>query len=171
MQAVRADRRASGVSGYWATLYSEHAAGLGHFLRKLTGDPEVASELVQETFVRAIRAGRQAELRSERAWLYRIASNLARDHARRRRLLRFVPFSGGEVDPAALDPDAALVHRALDRLTPALSTALLLHYDAGFSRQEIAEIEGVTEDAVKARLARGREAFARAFKQVGGDLG
>lgn len=110
-------------------------------------------------------------MRNARAWLFRVARNLARDHARRRRLLRFVPFSGREVDPTAIDPDADLVHRALIQLPPKLSTTLLLHYEAGFSRREIAEMDGVTEEAVKARLARGREAFARAFEQAGGDLG
>lgn len=158
------------MSAYWSALYAEHAPALASFLRKLTGDPEVASELVQETFVRGIRSGREADLRSARAWLFRIAGNLARDHQRRRRILRFVPFSGRETDPTDIDPDADLVHRALRRLPRTLSTTLLLHYDAGFSRKEIAAMEGVTEDAVKARLARGRDAFASAFERVGGDL-
>lgn len=170
MEALRFGASALAVSSYWSALYSEHAAALASFLRKLTGDPEVASELVQETFVRAIRSGRETELRTARAWLFRVAGNLARDHARRRRLLRFVPFSGREVDRTVIDPDADLVHRALRQVSPMLSTTLLLHYDAGFSRKEIAHMDGVTEEAVKARLARGREAFARAFEQVGGDL-
>lgn len=164
-------RHAIPVSSYWAALYSEHATALTVFLRKLTGDPEVASELMQETFVRAIRSGGESDLRSARAWLFRIAGNLARDHHRRRRLLRFVPFTGREPDPARIDPDADLVHRALRQLPGTLATTLLLHYDAGFSRKEIAGMDGVTEDAVKARLARGRDAFAQAYERLGGDLG
>lgn len=159
------------MSSDWSALYSEHAVGLASFLRKLTGDPEVASELVQETFVRAIRSGDATELHSARARLFRVARNLARDHARRQRLVQFVPFSGREVNPARTDPDADLVHRALRQLPSTLSTTLLLHYDAGFARREIAEMDGVTEDAVKARLARGRQAFARAFAEIGGELG
>lgn len=158
------------MSDQWSDLYAENAAALASFLRKLTGDPEVASELVQETFARAIRSGWRTEIRSQRAWLFRIAGNLARDHHRRRLLLRFVPFSGREADPAGFDHDAHLVHRALRELSSALATTLLLHYDAGFSRKEIADMHGVTEDAVKARLARGREAFARAYERIGGDL-
>ncbi|MBI2756901.1 MAG: RNA polymerase sigma factor [Chloroflexi bacterium] len=158
------------VSSYWSALYADYAAPLASFLRKLTGDPEVARELVQETFVRAIRTGREAEVRSGRAWLFRIAGNLARDHERRRHVLRFVPFTGREPDPTGIDPDADLVHRALRQLPTTLSRTLLLHYDAGFSRREIADMDGVTEEAVKARLARGRQAFAQAFERVGGDL-
>lgn len=164
-------RQSPAVNPDWSALYSEHAAGLVSFLRKLTGDAEVANELMQETFVRAIRRSGEMELRSGRAWLFRIAANLARDHLRRRQLVRFVPFSGREPDPRRIaDPDAGLVHRALRELPETLSVTLLLHYDAGFSRKEIAEMHGVTEEAVKARLARGRDAFARAFMQVGGDL-
>lgn len=124
---------------------------------------------MQETFVRAIRSGHEGDVRSARAWLYRIAGNLACDHRRRQRLLRFVPFSGREPVPVGFsDHDADLVHDALRRLPSMLARTLLLHYDAGFSRREIADMDGVTEDAVKARLARGRAAFERAFGQVGG---
>lgn len=172
METAEVGRRVAAVNTDWSALYSEHAAALASFLTKLTGDREVASELMQETFVRAIRSGSEMELRSARAWLFRIAANLARDHHRRRKLLRFVPFSGREPDPRVMgDPEIGLLHRALQQLPAKLSTTLLLHYDAGFSRREIADMEGVTEDAVKSRLARGREAFARAFERLGGDLG
>lgn len=160
------------MSTNWAELYSEHGPSLLNFLTKLCGDREVASELMQETFVRAIRSGGKVEVRSASAWLFRIAANLARDHHRRRRLLRFVPFSGREASPFRMnDPEAELVHRALRELPATISTTLLLHYDAGFSRKEIAAMDGVTEEAIKSRLARGRAAFARAYVRRGGDLG
>ncbi|MGH2449780.1 MAG: RNA polymerase sigma factor [Candidatus Limnocylindria bacterium] len=171
MEEIEIAWRADLLSADWAALYAEHAAPLVGFLSKLTGDREVASELMQETFVRAIRGGERTDIRSARAWLFRIAANLARDHHRRRRLLRFVPFSGREPDPSSLhDPDAELVHRALRALPAAQSTTLLLHYDSGFSRREIAQMEGISEEAVKSRLARGRESFVRAFERIGGDL-
>ena len=160
------------VRSDWAALYEEHARALGAFLAKLTGDREIASELVQETFIRAMRADPDpGELRSMRGWLFSVAAKRGRDHLRRRRLLRFVPFSGREPGPSGLgDPDAYLVHRALRALPAGQAAALLLHYDAGFSRREIAEMDGVGEEAVKSRLARGREAFARAYERIGGEL-
>ena len=88
---------ATGVRSDWAALYAEHAGAIAGFLAKLTGDREVAAELAQETFVRAMRAHPDpADIRSLRAWLFRVAANLGRDHLRRRSLLRFVPFSGRE---------------------------------------------------------------------------
>ncbi|TMF83015.1 MAG: hypothetical protein E6I18_00660 [Chloroflexi bacterium] len=168
MEAAEVNERAAAVSSYWAALYAEYAAGLAGFLTKVVGDREVAAELVQETFVRAIRA-EPVDQRFVRRWLYRIASNLARDHHRHRRLLRFVPFSGIERGPSGIpDPEIDLIHRALQALPAAQATTLLLHYDAGFSRSEIAAMEGITEEAVKSRLARGRERFIREFERLGG---
>jgi RNA polymerase sigma-70 factor (ECF subfamily) len=170
VEAVEALGRANAVSAEWSALYAEHAPAIARFLAKLTGDREVAADLTQETFVRAIRARQDgAELRSARAWLFRIATNLAHDHRRRRALLRFTPFSGREPGPSGIpDPDIELVHRALRTLPAAQSAALLLHYDAGFSRQEIAQMDGITEEAVKSRLLRGRERFLREFARLGG---
>jgi len=158
------------VSTEWSALYTEHAPDIASYLVKMTGDREVASDLMQETFVRAIRSHVDTrDLRSARAWLFRIAANLARDHRRRRALLRFVPFSGREPGTAgARDGERDLIERALRALPHAQATTLLLHYDAGFSRKEIAEMEGITEEAVKSRLARGREAFAERFERMGG---
>lgn len=165
-----AHRRQSLVSTDWEALYAEHAVPLLVVLIKHTGDREVATELMQETFVRAIRAGAPGDDGGVRPWLFRIAVNLARDHHRRRRLLRFVPFSGHERAPDLDDHQVELVHRALRALSGKLATTLLLHYESGFSRQEIAAMDGISEEAVKSRLARGRVAFAREFTRLGGSL-
>ncbi len=173
MERTRLMWQAGSVSLDWSTVYSEHAPALVRFLTKLTGDQEVASELLQETFVRAIRSGESAsQPRSIRPWLFRVAGILARDHQRRRSLLRFVPFSGREADQSSIhDPEVELLHRALRGLPAAQSRTLLLHYDAGFSRREIAEMEGISEDGVKSRLSRGRDAFLQAYERVGGEAG
>lgn len=154
----------------WNALYAEQAGALFGLLVKHTGDREVATELMQETFVRAIRAGAPDDEMSTRPWLFRIAVNLARDHHRRQKLLRFIPFTGHERAPDLGDPEIELVHRALRALSPKLATTLLLHYDSGFSRDEIAAMQGIGDEAVKSRLARGRVAFARAFTRLGGRL-
>jgi RNA polymerase sigma-70 factor (ECF subfamily) len=164
--------RWSAVSSDWSALYSSHAPDIASFLLKLTGDPEEASDLMQETFVRAMRSNKGArDLRSARAWLFRIAANLAHDHHRRKTLLRFVPFSGREEGASGLsDPEDELVRRALRAVPIAQATTLLLHYDVGFQRKEIAQLEGISEEAVKSRLARGRDAFSRAFERLGGRI-
>ena len=79
--------------------------------------------------------------------------------------LAFRPFSGRERDERpAFDSDADAVRRALQRIPVVQAAALVLRLHEGFSRAEIAELTGVTERAVKDRLERGRENFARAYR-------
>ena len=67
-------------------LYAEHAQALFGFLSYRTGDRALAEDLLADTFERALRARRRFDRRkaSEKTWLYAIALNCLRDHARRR---------------------------------------------------------------------------------------
>lgn len=154
------------VSLDWARLYEAHASALLRYLAKLTNDREAATELMQDSFVRAMRAGIR-EPAAARAWLFTTATNLAVSRARRRRVLRFVPFAGTEPAPnSAFDAEAHQVRSALAAIPPDHAAALLLHYDAGFTRAEIAGIQGVSEEAVKSRLSRGRKNFTAAYRRL-----
>lgn len=152
----------------WARLYEEHAAELLGYLAKMVGDREVAGELMQDTFVRGIRAERSLrDPRAARAWLFRTATNLAISDRRRRALLRFLPFSGREQGAAeAFDVQAAQVRAALRSIATEQAAALLLHYDSGFERAEIAAMLELSEETVKSRLARGRKAFVAAHRRL-----
>jgi RNA polymerase sigma-70 factor (ECF subfamily) len=152
----------------WRQLYEEDATVLLRYLAKLTGDREMASEVMQETFVRAIRTNPDLEsTRSAHAWLFRTATNLARNELRHRRVLAFVPFSGREHAPyAAFDIEADQVRTALQALPFDQAATLLLHYHSGFHRAEIAELQGISEETVKSRLARGRKNFMSAYRRL-----
>jgi RNA polymerase sigma-70 factor (ECF subfamily) len=152
----------------WDALYARHAEELVRFVLKLVGDRELAADLVHDTFVRAMRS--RSALRdplSSRAWLYAIAANRTRRELRRRRLMAFIPFFGDEVgDTTAFDDEAAQVRQALRSLNPDQAIALVLHYERGFSRIEIAKMTKVGEEAVKSRLARGRANFIAAYRRL-----
>src|SRR5215204_5103238 len=66
-------------------LYEREAAALFGFLAYRTGDRALAEDLLADTFERALRARRGFDRRrgTERNWLYAIALNILRDHARR----------------------------------------------------------------------------------------
>ena len=150
----------------WERAYSLHAPALLRYLRRLSRDPATAEDLMQETFERAARAGRIPGEADVRPWLYRIATNIAIDHLRRRRRFAFLPFSGSERnDRAAFDVDADVVRSALRSVPPEQATALVLRLHEGFSRAEIAQLTGVSERVVKERLERGRESFAQAYRR------
>ena len=150
----------------WDELYSEHAPELQRYLVKLTGDREDATELMQDTFVRAMNAEID-QPGAIRSWLFRAATNVAVTRIRRRRLLAFISFRGTEVAPnAAFDAEAYQVRTALESIPPDQAATLLLHYQSGFTRAEIAEMHGLSEDGVKSRLARGRRSFIAAYRRL-----
>jgi RNA polymerase sigma-70 factor (ECF subfamily) len=155
----------------WRELYDAHAAELAGYLWKLTGDREVATDLMQDTFIAGMRDERALrETDKARAWLYRIATRLAMKRMRRARLIAFLPFTGTERSTEGLpDVEGLAVREAMRAISTDQAAALVLHYAHGFTRAEIAELSGCTEETVKSRIARGRRAFLVAYDGQGGE--
>jgi len=154
----------------WRQLYEAHAAELVGYLWRLTGDREVATDLMQDTFIAGMRD--ESALRDGakvRAWLFRIATRLAIKRLRRSRLIAFVPFAGTERSAVGtLDVEALAVRDAIRSISADQAVALVLHYAHGFTRAEIADLVGRSEETVKSRIARGRRAFLSAYDRQGG---
>ncbi len=155
----------------WRAVYERYAEKITRYLAKVTGDVETAKDLMQESFVRGIE--RQSQLRDRarlRPWLYRIATNLAISHLRRRRLRsRFGLWAAKRTDVALQVAEIDEVRTALRSIAPAQAACLILR-ERGFSRRDIAEICGVSEEAVKSRLARGEANFIAAIRRLGRGL-
>jgi RNA polymerase sigma-70 factor, ECF subfamily len=151
----------------WGVMYEVHGPDVFAFLRRSLGSTVLAEDLLQDTFLRAMRASTQPAAASVRPWLFRIAANLAVSHHRRSRLLAFLPF--GDRASAAEDPaDAASDHvrRALRSIPRDQAVTLALALHEGFTRREIAEMLAISEEGVKSRLARGRRNFAAAYRAL-----
>jgi RNA polymerase sigma-70 factor (ECF subfamily) len=167
-EAASAVSRETGLP--WRELYDAHAAELVGYLWKLTGDREVATDLMQDTFIAGMRDERTLrEPAKARAWLYRIATRLAVKRLRRARLIAFVPFAGTERSTEGTpDPEALDIRQAMRAISPDQAVALVLHYAHGLTRAEIADLVGRSEETVKSRIARGRRAFLAAYDRQGG---
>jgi len=167
VERTSADTRAWTLN--WQSVYEIHAEELLRCLVKLLRDREKASELLQETFVHAIRHEQQIhDPAAVRAWLFRIATNLALSERRRAGLIRFVTISlldTHEAEAGLASDKTEVVRAALRALPFEQAAALVLHYHAGLSRAEIAEVRGVSEEAVKSRLARGRRNFIERYQR------
>ena len=167
-EAANAVSRETGLP--WRELYDAHAAELVGYLWKLTGDREVATDLMQDTFTAGMRD--EAALREPakaRAWLFRIGTRLAIKRLRRARLIAFVPFAGTErASEGTPDVEALAVRDAMRSISAEQAAALVLHYAHGFTRAEIAQLVGRSEETVKSRIARGRRAFLAAYDRQGG---
>lgn len=160
------------------SMWQAYEERVFYYLLRLTGQRETAEDLTQETFIRALQALRRDPDRideaSRKAWLFRVATNLARDYFRRRRLIRWIPFlpdqHGGVTDDAAEDlAEQDLVGRALRKLPQETAATLLLKDAEGFTAWEIAEMLDEPYEAVRKRLARARERFRVEYlRQKGG---
>lgn len=156
----------AGDDDAFEVLVVRYQAPLFHYLRGFVGDAEQASDLVQDTFLRAHQSlGGLADAGLLRAWLFRIAHNLACSHLRRRRLIRWLPLRAHHPAPATERSavEAAHVEAALAQIPAEQRAPLLLHLVAGFSYAEIGVLLGVSEGAVRMRISRGRAAFRAAY--------
>ena len=139
-------------------IYDAHASGLFHYLATLTKTESDARDLLQELFIKLAR-GAAIEAQSEKAFLYRIAHNLALDWMRRRkarwdseeRLLAELEGGLQEVD----DPDAALLARsfceAMKTLPDEQRTILQLKLWEGLTFEEIAHAQGIPLNTAASR--------------------
>lgn len=163
-----------GSAEAFARLYQRHAPALLRVLIRQTGDHELAEDLMQETFLDAWRSmDRLATEQSFALWLYAIARNNRRAAERRARLRRFVPLEWiyrGASFPSRdrageTVAEADLQQRVLDDLSPALREVLVLSVVGGFDGNEIARVLHLTPAAVRQRLVRAREEFARRYRE------
>lgn len=144
-------------------LYNEHAGPLLGFLIYRTGDRVLAEDLLADTFERVLRARRPFDRRkgSQKTWLYTIALNLLRDHARRRaagtRALERV--AAGEhaaserSELEAIEQQDSL-QRALLKLSPEEREAIALRFGADFTVPEIARLSGEKLTTAEGRVYR-----------------
>ena len=123
------------------------------------GDAPRADDIAQEAYVKAYLASDTLGDESRfRQWLYRIAYNTFVSSARTERLTDDVDMAASM--PSGQRADASFEYQelyvALERLSEKERTAILLYYMEGYQTDEIAVITGMSADAVRQQLSRGR---------------
>jgi RNA polymerase sigma-70 factor (ECF subfamily) len=153
----------------WEDVYRNTFAELVRYLHRKVWDADRARDLAQEAFARALDAQNPPD--NPRAWLFRVATNLARDEARtvvrRKRHLTLLKSEADE--PARPDPIETIerearertARQALEQLTERDREVLLL-WDAGLSYIEIAAQTGLAVGAIGTTLARARRRLVEA---------
>lgn len=147
-------------------FYERTARPLWAYLSRLTGDRQKADDYLQEAYYRFYRAGaHHVDEKHRRNSLFQIATNIARDAARRNARYPEVPL---EVDMPGTEDKVALrtdIQRGLAQLQPAQREILWLAYAQGASHDEIAEIIGVRSISVRTLLRRARLKLAGILKE------
>jgi RNA polymerase sigma-70 factor (ECF subfamily) len=156
----------------FVALFREHHPRLFRYMHRLCGDPELAADVAQETFVRLYERGSLPE--HPAPWMVAVAMNLFRNdrstRARRRDLLTVTRAEASHSDSSPQPSQHAeavetrrLVRAALDRL-PERSRALLLLHADGYTYRDIARALDINEASIGTLLARAKRAFRDAYE-------
>jgi RNA polymerase sigma-70 factor (ECF subfamily) len=158
-----ADRTFLMTEEAFRAFYELTARPVWAYLARITGDARLADDLLQESYYRFLRT--RADFESDdhrRNYLFRIATNLARDHRRRSatRERHQVESSRGDFE-GAQEGDRAVrrldLSRAMQQMRPRERSLLWLAYAQGCTHEEIAEVLGVKKASLKALLFRARK--------------
>ena len=158
-----------------AAAYERHAAEIHAFVLRIVRDPEVAADLVADTFTKLFteeQAHRTPLL--PRPWLYRVAANLATSRGRRvqsalrassklQRDARADHAPSAEQELIGRERDAAL-HRALGQVSLEERTALLLAA-AGHDGATVALLIGKSHVATRTLMCRARKRLRAALRE------
>src|SRR5262245_48721990 len=182
-------------AGAFEELCTRYGEPLRRHLLRMLRDADAAEDLLQETLLRAwTHAGQWDGRGAPRAWLFRIATNLALNHVRALRRRRQQPLvvpsdatdpdeepalPGWMVDTASLAPGEALElaepHALLRRVVAGLAEekreVLRLIHDAEMDIGEVAQTLGIPRGTVKSRLHYATQRLARELRDAEGEIG
>jgi RNA polymerase sigma-70 factor (ECF subfamily) len=173
-----ASQAAGGDSEALAQLYDAHKDRVYSVAYRILKDAAEAADILQDTFVVLLEGRRGTPPSSSvRGWLARVASNLAIDRYRQRRVRSAKPDdrpaeferASGSRSPESLAFGGELsaeVRVAVDGLSEKLRGVILLRYGAGLSYEEVAEALDCSIGTVKSRLARAHARLTSALEHL-----
>ena len=141
------------------TAREAHEGELRGWLRRATGDRQLAEDLLQDLFLKALRQGRGfCEVRHARAWLFRAARNLRIDHLRVQKDRLPLPddLAEPEHEVAPVASLARCLPRALQALDDQDADALRRCDLEGMTQADYAELHGLSVPGAKSRVQRAR---------------
>ncbi len=172
VEVVR-DAQAGNISAF-NTLYQYYNGRICTFLARMVGSDEEGRDLAQDTFIKVWRSLSQVQDETQfDTWLYRIATNTAIDHLRRRKSRwPLCKHSDKETEglymagPEGQVEESEIVKLALAQLSPQYRACLLLQHVAGFTQREIAQSLNLSEKSISIYINRGCEQFRQAYERL-----
>ena len=156
----------------FASFYEQTKHALWLYVAGMMREDSRADDIFQETYIRFLQSN--VEHKSEvhmKSYLYRIATNLMRDHWRKQKRERrwFAPEE--ENAPSKSDANSIELQHdlssALDCLAPQQRSMVWLAYVEEYSHKEIAEMLNLREKSVKVLLYRAKQKLGKLFKRKG----
>ncbi len=158
---VGAVRQGAGPAGF-ATLYAAHNRELVRFAYLLTGEPDLAEDLVADVFAQVLRRWGSGDIDNPQAYLRRAVVNRFNSRLRRRYLARRHRSTADGSDRGVVRADEHLAERdamfqALDRLPDGQRAVVVLRFYEDCTVAETAAALGVSEGTVKSQTSRALE--------------
>ena len=156
----------------FAAFYARSARQLWTYLARVSRDPALADDLTQESYVRLLCATvpEEGEV-AARKYLFKIATNLLRDHWRKPRSssiqempedLFLARCRAGQTE------SQVMLEPAMAQMRPRDRQLLWLAYAEGYSHREIAEVTGLGSASIRLLLFRARRKMAQLLRKEGG---
>ncbi len=144
--------------------FVEHVEGTQEAFRRFLvalccGDAALADDIAQDAYLKAyLSCDSFANPDKFNAWIFKIGYNTFINHKRSERICADYDEARSVMSSVTADAQFRYqeLYSALNKLPVKERTSVLLFYMEGYSIKEVAEIEGVTQDAVKQHLSRGR---------------
>ena len=157
----------SGDRTFIEQLFALHHGEIYAYIYRMVRDADVAADFAQDTFIKAYKAqGSLEDQAKARAWLYQIAHRIVLDEMRRRRIVRFLPWTGETHGAAPSAEHLAMemrlsgpLARALARIPERQRAALLLAEVNDLTGLELADALAISHVAARALLTRARESL------------
>ncbi len=154
----------------FAELIDRYQRPLRYFIARLVGNPDLADELSQETWLTVL--SKIHTLRSAATfsvWLYRIARNRVYQELRRRKVTveldDNLEASDDTVDEIGSFEDAAKLHRCLEKLKPLHQEVLLLRFLEEMSYEQIADVLDCNLGTVRSRIFHAKRALRKELEE------
>ncbi|QKF67717.1 sigma factor, ECF family [Arcobacter venerupis] len=134
-----------------------------YFAQKQVGDKEKAKDIIQETYSKVLEIREKFEINNERAYLYKIAKNIVINQALENQKLQTTIYEENiHLSPISEQPEEILIQedqekifmQIINDLPQRAKEAFILYTIDGYSRKEIAQILGVSSNAVEKLIKR-----------------
>lgn len=156
-------------SEVFAAFYGRSARPLWAYLARVSGDPALADDLMQESYVRFLCATLRDDGEiAARRYLFKIATNLLHDFWRRPKAASIEDLPEAcflAADMMAQSESRMELGPALRQMRPRDRELLWLAYSEGYSHREIAEVTGLAAGSVRLLLFRARRKMARLLRE------
>lgn len=146
------------------------------FIFRLIGDKDLAKDLTQDTYLKALNFKIEQKIANKRAYLYKIAKNVVIDTSRKNKNYTEILYEEENHSISKKEETEELLNTKskndfllsiIKKLPPRIKESFYLHVIEGYSRKEIAQKMQITVSAVEKNIQRATEKIQEEIEKTG----